>query len=98
VKVVVSPAAEADLADVYDYTYTTWGETQAAAYIDTLTTRFKWLAVNRSPWQPRDDLRSGLYGRSEGRHLIVFRDGGDHVQIVRILYQRMDPARHFEGR
>jgi plasmid stabilization system protein ParE len=37
VKVVVSPAAEADLADVYDYTYTTWGETQAAAYIDTLS-------------------------------------------------------------
>ena len=96
-KVVVSPAAEADLADVYDYTDTTWGETQVAAYIDTLTTRFKWLAVNRPLWQPRDDLLPGLYGRFEDRHLILFRDGGNHVQIVRILHQRMDPALHLEG-
>lgn len=96
-KVVVSPAAEADLADIYDYTCATWGETQSAATIDTLVARFKWLAVNRSRWQPRDDLRPALYGRTEGAHLIVFREGGDHVQIVRILNQHMDPARHPEG-
>jgi toxin ParE1/3/4 len=94
VKVVVSPAAEADLADIYDDTYAAWGETQAAATINTLVARFKWLAVKRSRWQPRDDLRPGVYGRFEGRHLIVFRDGGDHLQFVRVLHQRMDPARH----
>lgn len=93
-RVFISPAAEADLADIYDYSHARWGETQAAEYIDTLVTRFKWLAVNRPLWQARADLRPGLYGRTEGRHLIVFRDGGDHLQIVRVLHQRMDPARH----
>ncbi len=95
-KVVVSPAAEADLADIYDYTYATWGEPQAAAYVDTLVVRFKWLAVNRSLWQARDDLIPGLYGRYEGRHLIVYRAGGDQLQVVRVLHQRMDPAGHLE--
>ena len=85
------------MADIFDYTCATWGETQAAATIDTLVARFKWLTVNRSRWQPRDDLRPGLYGRFEGRHLIVFRDGGGSLQIVRILHQRMDPVGHPEG-
>jgi plasmid stabilization system protein ParE len=67
------------------------------ATIDTLVARFKWLTVNRSLCQPRDDLRPGLYGRFKGAHLIVFREGGDHVQIVRILHRHMDPARHPEG-
>ena len=95
-RVFVSPAAEADLADIYDYSYASWGGTQAAAYGDTLVTRFKWLAVNRPLWRARDDLHPGLYGRYEGKHLIVFRDGGDHLQIVRVLHQRMDPARHLQ--
>jgi toxin ParE1/3/4 len=96
VRVVVSPAAEADLAGIHEYTIGNWGEGAAAAYIDTLVSRFKWLAVNRSLWQARDDLRPGLFGRYEGQHLIVFRDGGDHLQIVRVLHRRMDPARHLE--
>jgi toxin ParE1/3/4 len=96
VKVVVSPAAEADLAGIHDFTYATWGETQAATYIDILVARFKWLAVNRPLWRARDDLLPGLFGRYEGRQLIVFRDGGDPVQIVRVLHQRMDPARHLQ--
>ena len=62
-----------------------WGETQAAAYVVTLVARFKWLAVNRSLWQARDDFLPGLYGRYEGRHLIDFRDGGDLLQIVRVF-------------
>ena len=78
-------------------TYARSGETQAAAYTDTLVARFKWLTVNRSLCQPRDDLRPGLCGRTEGAHLTVFREGGDHVQIVRILHRHMDPARHPEG-
>ncbi len=95
-RVCISPAAEADLADIYDYSHATWGETQAATYVDTLVARFKWLAVNHLLWQARDDLRPGLYGRAEGKHLIVFRDGGDHLQVLRVLHQRMDPARHLE--
>lgn len=93
-RVFITAAAEADLADIYDYSSATWGETQAAAYVDALVTRFKWLAVNRPLWQARDDLRPGLYSRAEGVHLIIFRDGGDALQIIRVLHQRMDPARH----
>lgn len=96
-RVVVSPAAEADLAGIHEYSVANWGEAVAAAYIDTLVARFKWLAVNRSLWQGRDDLYEGIFGRYEGQHLIVFRDGNDHLQIVRVLHQRMDPARHLQA-
>ena len=95
-KAVLSPAAEADLADIYEYTVETWGETQATTCVDTLASRFKGLAINRSLWQARDDLLPGLYGRTEGRHLIVYRDGGESLQIVRVLHQRMDPAGRLE--
>ena len=92
--VVVSPAAEADLAGIFEHTLENWGSDQASKYIDLLIARFKWLTTNRSLWRPRDDLRPGLYGQYEGRHLIVFREVEGDLQIVRVLHQRMDPARH----
>lgn len=95
-RVVISPAAEADLTDIYDYSTVMWGETHAAVYLDTLVTRLKWLAVNRPLWQARDDVRPGLCVRTEGTHLIIFRDGVDPLQIVRVLHQRTDPVRHLQ--
>lgn len=93
-KVVVSPAAEADLAGIFAHSLENWGSDQAAKYIDLLVARFKWLTTNRSLWRSRDDLRPGLYGQYEGRHLIVFREVKGRLQIVRVLHGRMDPARH----
>lgn len=97
-KLVVSPAAEADLAEIHGYSLAEWGAAQAATYIDTLIARMKWLALDRSRWRPRDDLRPGLrpglYGQLEGRHLILYREAGGRLQIIRVLHQRMDPARH----
>ena len=93
-KVVVSPAAEADLAGIFDHTLATWGREQASKYIDLLIARFKWLTVNRLLWRSRDDLQPGLYGQYEGRHLILFREAKGRLQIVRVLHERMDPARH----
>lgn len=95
-KVVVSPAAEADLAQIHAYSLAEWDVAQAAVYIDTLVARIKWLALNRSRWRPRNDLHPGLYSQLEGRHLILFREARGCLQIIRILHQRMDPARHLE--
>ena len=95
-KVVVSPAAEADLAEIHAYSLTEWGAAPAATYTDMLIARVKWLALNRPRWRPRDDLRPGVYSQLEGRHLILFREAGDVLQIVRILLQRRDPARHLD--
>jgi toxin ParE1/3/4 len=93
-KVVVSPAAEADLAEIFQHTLENWGSDQASEYIDLLVARFKWLTTNRSLWRSRDDLRPGLCGQYEGRHLIVYREVERDVQVVRVLHQRMDPAGH----
>ena len=93
-KIVVSPAAEADLAGIFAHTLENWGSEQASRYIDLVVARFKWLTVNRTLWRARDDLRPGLCGQYEGRHLIIFRESKGDLQIVRVLHQRMDPARH----
>jgi hypothetical protein len=41
-------------------------------------------------------VAAGKGQRGEGAHPIVFRDGGDRVQIVRVSQHRMSPARHLE--
>ena len=59
-KIVVSPAAEVDLAGIFEHTLENWGGDQASRYIDLLVARIKWLTVNRNLWRERDDLRPGL--------------------------------------
>ena len=96
-RIVISSAAEADLANIFNYTLTNWGESQAEAYLDALTARFAWLSANRSLWRERNDLQPGLYSHLEGRHLIFYREAENRLQIIRVLHQRMDPERYIKA-
>lgn len=93
-KLRITGPARRDLDDIWLYTQSTWGVTQADRYVDSLATRFVWLTENSNRWTPRDDIRSGLFSYHEGRHLIVFQATSELLTIVRVLHDRMDVIRH----
>lgn len=87
--------AAADVDGVGAYTLKTWGEAQAIRYLTDLDETFAALAHVPSLGRSRDDLRPGLLSCNCGKHVVFFRrDEHGNAEILRVLHERMDFARH----
>ena len=49
----LSDPAEADLAEIWNYSAERWDVEQADRYIDALVSRFVWIIENSALWKPR---------------------------------------------
>ena len=93
----LSPAAEARLDEIYDYTRETWGEGQADRYIRGLFDAFTAIARREIVWRPipAEFGVDGWYARHE-HHLIYWkRLAGGAVGVVTILHERMHQMDRF---
>lgn len=90
----LSPAAESDMEGIWRYTQLQWGIEQAHRYTDTLTAVFEELAESPKTAPACDHIRRGYRRRRVERHIVYFRMTGYGIEVVRILYDRMDAARH----
>lgn len=88
-----SPAAIADLENIWDYTAANWGLDQAERYTDEI--RDACLAVATGSKRGRVvDVRHGYLKISTGSHMVYFRETGATVSVIRILHVRQDVDRH----
>jgi toxin ParE1/3/4 len=92
---IVSPKAQSDLGDVWDYSRKTWGADQAERYIDMLRKAVETVAENPLRGRQSDEVREGYRKIAAGSHVIFYRFLESDIDIVRILHQRMDFSRHF---
>lgn len=91
--VTFSPAAAADLDNIWDYTVEEWGADQADRYTDDIRDTCHSLA--RGEKRGRDvDVRKGYRKHPVGRHFIFFRTTDAGIEVIRILHQMMDVGRH----
>jgi len=94
-RALLSPAAQADLDAIWNYTATQWGTGQAADYVRDIRDACAALARGERLSRPADEIRAGYRRCLVGAHVLFFRvtPAGD-IEIVRILHQRMDVNRH----
>ncbi len=96
--------AELDYVEILQWTVKTFGEGQANNYAETIALAIE--ALEGGPdilgAKPREDIQPGIrtfhvarQGRT-GRHFVVFRAAGSHIDILRLLHDSMDLPRHFE--
>ena len=90
----LSPAAQADLNDIYDFSVSQWGNAQAARYADLIDSACAALAEAPHLAQNCDPIRQGYRRRGVGRHMIYFRITPYGIAVIRILHQHMDAARY----
>ena len=90
---VFSPAAQADMADIWDYTVEHWGLAQADNYTDDIRDTCKALASGHRQGRPVD-VRPGYLKYLTGSHIVYFRDHDTRLEVIRILHSRMDVGRH----
>jgi toxin ParE1/3/4 len=92
---VLSPRAQRDIDDIWDYTAERWGPSQAEFYIRQIWRHIETVAALPSSGHACDDIRKGYYRSLVGSHVLFYRviDGG--IDVVRVLHGRMDVERHF---
>ena len=82
--------ARQDLISIIDYSVLTWGEAQAAKYIDGLEKLV--LTLAQSPLLGRDcsDLGKGLLAFPYEKHQIYYLVQAHGISIVRVLHSNME--------
>lgn len=91
--VTFTPAAAADLDNIWDYTVKEWGANQADRYTDDIRDTCNSLASGEKRGRGVD-VRSGYQKHAVGKHLVFFRTTGTGIEVIRVLHQSMDVGRH----
>ena len=89
-RLVKSPQAEADLLDIWQFTFETWGDQQADRYLFSLNQGLERLTRAPRLGRPRDSIRPGYRSLSVGRHVIFYRIDGQTIDVIRVLHEKMD--------
>lgn len=92
---LLSPAAQADLEQIWDYACDRWGADQAERYLRELQHGIERAAVNPRIGRACDEVRPGYRKLPAGSHVLFYRVTADEVvDVVRVLHRRMDIDRH----
>lgn len=86
--------AQNDLEEIWVYSYKEWGLVQADSYLQSLISKFDWLANSPCSGKKRDDIKAGYYCFPEGMHLIFYTIYKNKINIIGIPHQRMDIVSH----
>lgn len=90
----LTPAAQRDLSEIWDFTEERWDAGQAEKYIAEIRAAIERVAADPDRGRACDEIRQGYRRYGIGSHLLFFVVTDDSVDIVRVLHQRMDPTRH----
>jgi toxin ParE1/3/4 len=92
-RLILSEAADADLVDIGVYTIEQWGMGQADIYVGGLIAQMNAVAAGEAH-AAKITMIAGMNRVRSGLHHIYYRIEGDAIIVIRILHERMDPARH----
>lgn len=85
--------AEADLADIRDYSAQQFGTERAILYLDAIEAAFRRILSLPEIGALRPDLRPGLRALGCQQHRVFYAVKGERVRIVRVLHKAMDGER-----
>jgi toxin ParE1/3/4 len=94
-RAVLSPRAQGDLEDIWDYTMKRWGPEQAEFYVRQLWQHIDAAARRPTIGRACPEVRAGYYKYASGSHILFYRRVEGDIDIVRILHKRMDFGQHF---
>ena len=91
---VLTPLAQSDIEDIWDFTVDRWGLAQAERYVRQLQRTLEGVAEHPRQGRACDDIRPGYFKIGSGSHLVFYRLTSKGIEVVRILHQSMDIDRH----
>jgi toxin ParE1/3/4 len=89
----LTPLAEADLEDIWRYTFEHWSLEQANQYHRDLVATMQALARGDKSGRVCS-VRDGYLQYAAGSHIVFYRETARTLDVIRVLHQRMDIDRH----
>jgi toxin ParE1/3/4 len=89
-RVRLTPRAEQDLEDIWQYTAQTWSPAQADRYVAALSVTLDTLSLLPEIARERTEFSPPVRIHPSGRHVIIYRVDADHLDIIRILGGKQD--------
>ncbi len=89
-------AAEADLVNIWLYTFEQWNERQADRYLAALERGVTAILQRPNGGRPRETLRTGYWSRRVEHHVVFYTFSDTEVRVRRVLHESMDPDRHLD--
>jgi len=86
----LSPRAQSDLEEIWEYSYDRWGLDQAERYVELIRETVAWTGESPRRGRACDDIRPGYFKLAAGSHVLFYRLVGPDIEVVRILHGRMD--------
>ncbi len=93
-RLLLSPAAQDDLADILLYTLQAWGEEQQDTYATLLDGGLLRISDNPEIGRSRPELYSDCRSYRIREHIVYYAVRGQDIHVSRVLHVRMDAKRH----
>lgn len=93
-KYTLSNKAADDLANIYQYTFSDFGEALADRYLNELDSCFIQLAETPSLARKVSDIRQDYFHYLFNKHAVYFKCRDNDIYIVRVLHQHMKYELH----
>ncbi|NEP57747.1 MAG: type II toxin-antitoxin system RelE/ParE family toxin [Symploca sp. SIO2G7] len=88
---ILSPAAEQDLLDIWEYTYETWGIEQADYYLDQLEVACQNIAAGTAFYKSWQEIHPDLISvHCQHHYLFALYNQTDKPLIIAVMHERMD--------
>jgi toxin ParE1/3/4 len=92
---ILSGEADADLVEIYQFSYDNFGESRADAYLLGLEEKFNIIATNKDAGRSISHIRQGYFRYDYTRHSIFYKyENSKTVLIVRVLHNSMEHENH----
>ena len=90
-KLIFSKKAVEDLTGIWNYTFDTWSERQAAKCYELLIDFCRRLADNSNLGRAYPEIADNIMGYKAGQNIIFYQDTSDkEIVILRVLHAGMD--------
>ena len=96
-KLFVSECADADLRQIWRWTYDNFGEAQADRYPDELDCGMRACTAAPKRGKNRSALRAAYWSRLVRRHVVSYNFTSDQVLVQRVLHASIDFEAHLPG-
>lgn len=95
-EVVFSPRARADLDEIWECTLDCWDMDQADSCFRDLVLASATVASGTRKGRDAGDIRPGYVRITVVSHIVFYTENNGIMEVVRVLHQQMDVARHLE--
>lgn len=97
-KYKISKEAQADIENIWLYTYETWSSEQADRYYNLIFDEIEFISQNPYSGKDYNFLRKNYYRSKVKSHFIfyVVNSKKNEIEIIRILHQQMDIENRLE--